>query len=394
MLTRRRLIALTAASACAPSLVARAARAQVQPGGWPDRAVHMIVPIAAGGPTDANARILAEQLSKIWGQQVVVDNKGGAGTNIGNEFVARSEPDGYTILYGTSSLASNAALYRSLSYDPLTDLAPVSLVAKFPFFMFVPNSSPAKTVMEFVAYAQAHQGKLIMGSPGTGSGPHLAELLFMQMAKIQMTHAPYRGAAPAFIDLIPGRIDCYFGSGELLTYSRSGQVRVLGVDRRLKGPPRRRTFRPSKNPASPVTWSIRGRACLRRARRRLKIVQKINAGVVAALAEPTIIAELANTAYTTVSCSPGRAAELSQSGHREVGGRHQIDRESRSTNSSACPRLISRITAIHFSISARTRVSAALPRGAAGLVGVARVSGIIVFRIRRSNRYCRCRRRN
>ncbi len=303
MLTRRHLIALSAASACAPSLLTRAAPAQAQPSGWPDRAVHMIVPIAAGGPTDANARILAEQLSKIWEQQVVVDNKGGAGTNIGNEFVARSDPDGYTILYGTSSLASNAALYRSLSYDPLTDLAPVSLVAKFPFFMFVPNSSPAKTVMEFVAYAKAHQGKLIMGSPGTGSGPHLAELLFMQLAKIQMTHAPYRGAAPAFIDLIPGRIDCYFGSGELLTYSRSGQVRVLGSSGAQRSPaaPDVPTIEES-GIAGYVVNSWQG--VFAPGKTPPEIVQKINAGVVAALAEPAIIAELANTAYTAVSCSP------------------------------------------------------------------------------------------
>jgi tripartite-type tricarboxylate transporter receptor subunit TctC len=187
----------------------------------------MVVPLAAGGPTDVNARIVAEQLSAIWGQHVVIDNKAGAGTNIGNAFVAHSEPDGYTLLFGTSSLASNGALYRSLDYSPTTDLRPISLVAKFPFFMFVPNSSPAKTVKEFIEYVKAHPGKLIMASPGTGSGPHLAELLFMQMAGIQMTHAPYRGAAPAFTDLIPGRVHCYFGSGELLTYSRSGQVRVL-----------------------------------------------------------------------------------------------------------------------------------------------------------------------
>ena len=113
--------------------------------------------MAAGGPTDTVARILAEQLSKMWGQQVVVDNKSGGGTNIGNEYVAHAEPDGYTVLYGTSSLAANAALYRSLNYDPVADLAPVSLVAKFPFFMFVPNSSPAKSVMEFIAYAKAHR---------------------------------------------------------------------------------------------------------------------------------------------------------------------------------------------------------------------------------------------
>ncbi|MGB6660850.1 MAG: tripartite tricarboxylate transporter substrate-binding protein, partial [Xanthobacteraceae bacterium] len=187
----------------------------------------MVVPLAAGGPTDTNARIVADQLSKIWGQQVIIDNKGGAGTNIGNAFVAHSDPDGYTLLFGTSSLASNGALYRSLDYNPFTDLAPISLITKFPFFMFVPNSSPANSVKEFIDYVKAQPGKLIMASPGTGSGPHLAELLFLQMAGIQMTHAPYRGAAPAFTDLIPGRVHCYFGSGELLTYSRSGQVRVL-----------------------------------------------------------------------------------------------------------------------------------------------------------------------
>ena len=227
MLTRRRILAISATSVFAPAVLSRSALAEAE-SRWPDRPVHMVVPIAAGGPTDSNARIVAEQLTKFWGQQVVVDNKGGAGTNIGNEFVAHADPDGYTILYGTSSLSSNGALYRALSYSPTKDLAPVSMVSKFPFFMFVPNSSPAKTVKEFVDYAKSKPGKLIMGSPGTGSGPHLAEVLFMNMAGIEMTHAPYRGAAPAFIDLIPGRIDCYFGSGELLTYSRSSQVRVLG----------------------------------------------------------------------------------------------------------------------------------------------------------------------
>jgi tripartite-type tricarboxylate transporter receptor subunit TctC len=132
MPTRRQLIVFASAAAFTPCLVRMA---QASP--WPDRPVHMIVPLAAGGPTDVNARIVAEQLSKIWGQQVVIDNKGGAGTNIGNAFVAHSDPDGYTLLFGTSSLAANGALYRSLDYSPVSDLAPISLVAKFPFFMFV-----------------------------------------------------------------------------------------------------------------------------------------------------------------------------------------------------------------------------------------------------------------
>jgi tripartite-type tricarboxylate transporter receptor subunit TctC len=298
MLSRRRLIALSAASAIAPGALTRTVNAQTpQPGNWPERAVHMIVPIAAGGPTDTNARIVADRLSKILGQQVVVDNKGGAGTNIGNEFVARSEPDGYTILYGTSSLAANAALYRALSYNPMTDLAPVSLVAKFPFFMFVPNSSPAKTVAEFVAYAKAHPGKLIMASPGTGSGPHLAELLFMEMAQIQMTHAPYRGAAPAFIDLIPGRIDCYFGSGELLTYSRSGQVRVLGSSGTKRSPaaPDVPTIAEAGVPGYEVqSWQ----GIFVPAKTPASIVQKLNAGVAKVLAEDDVLKKFNATAYT------------------------------------------------------------------------------------------------
>jgi len=263
----------------------------------------MIVPIAAGGPTDTNARLVAEQLSKFWGQQVVVDNKGGAGTNIGNEFVAHADPDGYTILYGTSSLSSNGALYRALSYSPTKDLAPVSMISKFPFFMFVPNSSPARTVKEFVDYAKSKPGKLIMGSPGTGSGPHLAEVLFMEMAHIQMTHAPYRGAAPAFIDLIPGRIDCYFGSGELLTYSRSGQVRVLGSTGAKRSPsaPEVPTIAEAGVPGYHVeSWQ----AIFAPAKTPPAIVQKMHAGVVKALAEPTLIKKLAVNAYGADPSTP------------------------------------------------------------------------------------------
>jgi len=165
MPTRRQSIVLGAASVFAPNLV-RAASTKT----WPDRTVHMVVPVAAGGPTDVNARIVAEQLSKIWGQQVVIDNKGGAGTNIGNAFVAHSNPDGYTLLFGNVSLATNGALYRSLDYSPTTDLSPISLVARFPFFMFVPKSSPAKTVEGFIDYVKAHPGNLIMASAGTGGG--------------------------------------------------------------------------------------------------------------------------------------------------------------------------------------------------------------------------------
>jgi tripartite-type tricarboxylate transporter receptor subunit TctC len=304
MVTRRRFVALSAASVFAPNILIRTARADT----WPNRPVHMIVPIAAGGPTDTNARLVAQELSKAWGQDVVIDNKGGAGTNIGNEFVARADPDGYTILYGTSSLSSNGALYRALSYSPTKDLAPVSLVAKFPFFMFVPNSSPAKTVAEFIAYAKARPNKLIMASPGTGSGPHLAEVFFMQMAHIQMTHAPYRGAAPAFIDLIPGRVNCYFGSGELLTYSRSGQVRVLG------------STGAKRSPAAPnvpaIAETVPGyeveswQGIFAPAKTPPDIIKKMNAGVLKALAAPDLTEKFEKTAYTATPSTPDGLAKF------------------------------------------------------------------------------------
>jgi tripartite-type tricarboxylate transporter receptor subunit TctC len=300
--TRRRLIALSTASVFVPSLLGRAALAQ-QANDWPNRAVRLIVPLAAGGPTDSNGRILAEQLSKRLGQQVVVDNRSGAGTNIGNEYVAHADPDGYTALFGTSSLAVNATLYRSLSYNPITDLAPVSLVAKFPFFMFVPNSSPAKTVMEFVAYAKSQPGKLVMGSPGTGSAPHLTAELFMQMANIKMTHSPYRGAAPAFIDLIPGRIDCYFGSGELLQYSRSGQVRALastGAERSTAAPELPTIAEAGIAGYQVISWQ----GVFLPAKTPQQIVSKLSADTIAALAVPSVKDKLEHAAYAAKGSTP------------------------------------------------------------------------------------------
>jgi tripartite-type tricarboxylate transporter receptor subunit TctC len=301
VLTRRRVIAFSAASVLAPNVMTRAARAQA--GSWPNRPVRMIVPLAAGGPTDSVARVLADQLSKRWGQQVVIENKSGGGTNIGTAYAAHAEPDGYTVLYGTSSLAVNATLYHSLDYNPLVDLAPVSLVAKFPFFMFVPNSSPAKTVMEFVANVKALQGKLIMASPGTGSAPHLAEELFLQKAGIQMTHAPYRGAAPAFIDLIPGRVDCYFGSGELLSYSRSGQVRALATTGAKRSPaePELPTFIEAGVAGYEVdSWQ----GVFVPAKTPPEIVKKMSADIVTVLADPAIKEQLARSAYAARGSSP------------------------------------------------------------------------------------------
>ena len=309
MLTRRRLIALSAAQAFAPSLFDREGRAQTPRAGFPSRPVRLIVPVAAGGPTDIVARMLAEKLSTMWGEQVVIENKGGAGTNIGNEYVARSDPDGYTVLFGTSSLAVNASLYRSLSYDSTADFAPVSLVTQLAYFVFVPISSPAHSMKEFIDYARSRPGKLSMASPGTGSAPFLAEMLFLQMADIQMTHIPYRGASPAFTDLIPGRVDCYFGSGALLSYARSGQVRVLATSgsKRDAAAPEVPTIAESGVPGYDVTaWQ----ALFVPARTPIKIVRKISADTITALADPSVKDKLATSGYLAEGTSPEELEKL------------------------------------------------------------------------------------
>jgi tripartite-type tricarboxylate transporter receptor subunit TctC len=312
MLTRRHLIALSATQAFAPSFFIWEGRAQTLKTDFPNKPVRLIVPVAAGGPTDIVARVLAEKLSKMWDQQVFIENKGGAGTNIGNEHAARSDPDGYTILFATASLAVNTSLYRSLSYDPAADFAPISLVTQLAYFVFVPNSSPAYSMREFINYAKSRPGKLTMASPGTGSAPFLAEMLFLQMADIKMTHVPYRGASPAFTDLIPGRVDCYFGSGALLSYSRSGQVRVLATTgpKRDAAAPDVPTIAEAGVPGYDVTaWQ----ALFVPANTPPEIVRKISADTNTALSDPVIKDRLAETGYVAGGSSPEELEKLLKS---------------------------------------------------------------------------------
>ena len=312
MLTRRHLIELSAAQVVAPGLFTREARAQTPATTFPDKPVRIIVPVAAGGPTDIVARMLAEKLSRMWRQQVFIENKGGAGTNIGNEYAARSDPDGYTILFATSSLAVNTSLYRSLNYDPIADFAPVSLVTDLAYFVFVPNSSPAHSLKEFIDYAKSHSGKLTIASPGTGSAPFLAEMVFLQMAGIKMTHVPYRGASPAFADLIPGRVDCYFGSGALLSYSQSGQVRVLattGTKRDLAAPDLPTVAEAGVAGYNATAWQ----ALFVPAKTPHEIIRKVSADTSTALADPAIKDRLAKSGYVASGSSPEELGKLLKS---------------------------------------------------------------------------------
>jgi tripartite-type tricarboxylate transporter receptor subunit TctC len=308
MITRRHFIAIAAASTFAP--IANGGRGWAQ--AWPNRVVRLIVPLAAGGPTDFVARIVADGLAKIWGQQVVVENRAGAGTNIGADVVARSDPDGYTILFATSSIAVNRSLYRSLNYDPVADLVPVAHLTSFPFFIFVPNSVPAKSVMEFIAFAKANSGKVTFGSPGTGSMPHLACELFKRMAGIEMTHVPYRGAAPALNDLMPGRIHFYIGSGALLENMRAGQVRGLAVTGATRDPaaPELPTVAEAGVPNYDVSsWH----GLFVPAKTPPQIIKKINVDTIAALADAATKRKLEQAGYVVIGSTPEELATLLKS---------------------------------------------------------------------------------
>ena len=283
----------------------RGAQAQA----WPAHFVRLIVPIAPGGPTDLIARLIAEPLSKTWGQLVVVENRPGAGGNLAAEMVARSEPDGYTVLFATSSLAVNRSLYRSLGYDAITDFAPITQLTRFPLFMFVPNSSPVKSVRELVALAKADPGKLTLASPGTGTTPHLTGELFKRIAGIEMTHVPYRGAGPVLNDLIPGRVDVYFASGALLENVRAGQIRALAVtgSRREPAAAELPTIAEAGVPGfKAFSWQ----ALFVPAHTPSHIIARMNADAIAALNESTVRGRLEQDGYQIVGSTPEELAAL------------------------------------------------------------------------------------
>ena len=230
MISRRRMLAL---SSLALPFGARIARAQSQP--WPNRFVRLVVPFPAGGGADAIARIVGQRLSEVWGQQVTIENRGGASGNLAAENVAHSPPDGYTLFLAGDFQSTNIFLHPKLSYDPIADFAPVSLVVQYTNAAAVPNSSPAHTIREFIDYAKTKD--LSFASPGLGVSGHLAFLQLVRQAKIKLNVIPYRGAAPALQDLIPGRVDLFFNNlSPLISLMEQKQLRVLAVTTLQRSP--------------------------------------------------------------------------------------------------------------------------------------------------------------
>jgi tripartite-type tricarboxylate transporter receptor subunit TctC len=221
--SRRTLLAAAALSA--PAL--GAARAQ---GSWPSRPVRLVSPYAAGGASDISLRVLAERLTGVLGQQCIVENKPGAGTRLANEMVARAEPDGHTFLYAAAPYALAEALYSPLRYDPRKDLLPIAMTVLAPLFLIVNADSPAKTVADFVALAKSKPDGVTFGSPGPGSQPHLAGELLFKDAGIKGLTVQFRGDAPAYSELLAGRIDATITAiTSALQLIEAGKLRVLGV---------------------------------------------------------------------------------------------------------------------------------------------------------------------
>ena len=223
---KQKLLGLTFWAISATLLIAPAVQAQ----NYPVKPVRIVVPTAPGGGTDLIGRLLAQNLSSQLGQQFMVDNRGGAGTTIGTAAVAKSPADGYTLLLTHSSLAFNATYYNKLPYDTLKDFAPVSLVAEQPFLFAVHPSLPVKTVAQLITLAKKNPGQIAYSSGGAGSGPFMGAELFKQQAQVNILHVPYKGAGPAFTDLMGGQVQMMIATLSLgMPHAISGRVRALGV---------------------------------------------------------------------------------------------------------------------------------------------------------------------
>jgi len=214
-----------------------AASAQGSAAGYPAKAVRFVVGQSPGGATDIVARTVAQKLTESLGQSVFVENRTGAAGSIGATFVARSAPDGYNALVISSSYAINPSLYKDLPFDPVKDLAPVSLIAEAPFLLVVHPSMPVHTLKELIAFAKARPGKLNFASGGNGSSGHLAGELFKYLAGIRLVHVPYKGAGPALIDVISGQVHMTFASVlSSLPHVKSGKLRALAVTSGKRSP--------------------------------------------------------------------------------------------------------------------------------------------------------------
>jgi tripartite-type tricarboxylate transporter receptor subunit TctC len=295
---------LAAGAAVLPA-VSRIARAQA----YPTRPVRIIVGFAPAGGTDIMARLIGQWLSDRLGQQFVIENRPGAGTNIATEAVVNAPPDGYTLLLACLPNASNATLYENLKFDFIRDIMPVAGIAREPFAIEVNPSVPVKTVPEFITHAKASRGKINMASGGIGSGNHIFGELFKMMTGVNLVHVPYRGAGPALVDLLGGQVQVMFASmSSSIEYVRAGKLRALAVTTATHSPvlpniPTVAEFVPGYESSF---WTGIGAPKNTPA----EIVDKLNKEINAALADPKTKARLAAWGATALPGSPADFGKL------------------------------------------------------------------------------------
>jgi tripartite-type tricarboxylate transporter receptor subunit TctC len=277
---------------------------------YPTKAVRLVVPFPPGGGVDATARVLAQKLTEAWKQQVIVDNRTGAGTTIGNEIVARAVPDGYTLLLTNNGLAVSAGLYPKLSYDTGRDFTPITEILRSPFVMVVQAATGAKTVKDLIAMAKAKPGEITLANTGVGSGPHLAGVLFAIMTGTSLNNIPYKGGGPAIQDLIAGRVNILITTPlAAMPHVQTGRLRALAVTsaKRASTLPDIPTLAEAGVAGYDVsTWYM----LLGPARLPPAIIAKINADTAAGLRQPDAVKILGSEGAEMVLGSPADAAAL------------------------------------------------------------------------------------
>jgi tripartite-type tricarboxylate transporter receptor subunit TctC len=283
--------------------------------GFPEKQVVVVVPFPAGGATDPVARALTQRMSELWKQPVVVLNRAGAGGNIGSESVARSAPDGYTLLFGTTSLSIGPSLYPKLGYDVLKDFATISQASIAPNLLVVHPSVPARSVKDLLALARARPGQLISASAGVGTSNHLSLVLFTSLAKVDITHVPYKGAAPAVADTVGGHAHMTFAPAPAsLALVQANRLRALGVTtpQRFSGLPDIPTIAESGVPGYELTSWV---GFLAPAATPRAVIARIHATVVEALRTPAVKDVLMKSGAEPLGNTPG---EFSENLKREI----------------------------------------------------------------------------
>lgn len=308
---KRRTVLAAAGAACALALAPLAAHAQAA---FPTRPITIVVPFSAGGTTDILARVIGQYMSKDLGQPVIVDNRAGAGGNIGAQNVARAAPDGYTILMGTvGTHAINQSLYKKMPFDPIKDFAPLSRVALVPNLLVANPAQPFKSVKELIAYAKANPGKVTFGSSGSGTSIHLSGEMFQHMAGVKMQHVPYRGSSPAVTDLLGGQIAVMFDNmPSAIGHVKAGKLRALAVTTPKRSPalPDVPTIAEAGVPGySATSWF----GLLAPANTPAPVVARLNASILKALADPEVKKKMAEQGAEPFGEKPEQFAEFIRS---------------------------------------------------------------------------------